>query len=39
MFFFISSIVLSLHSLYSKMSMEDYLMWFAVLIFFSFLLG
>ena len=39
MFFFISSIALSLYSLYSKMSTEDYLMWFAALIFFSFLLG
>lgn len=38
MFFFIGSIALSLYSLYSKMSTEDYLMWFAALIFFSFLL-
>ena len=39
MFFFIGSIALSLYSLYSKMSAEDYLMWLAALIFFSFLLG
>lgn len=39
MFFFIGSIILSLYSLYSKMSTEDYLMWFALLVFFSFILG
>ena len=39
MFFFIGTIALSLYSLYSKMSTEDYLMWLAVLIFFSFLRG
>lgn len=39
MFFFIGTIALSLYSLYSKISTEDYIMWFAVLIFFSFLLG
>lgn len=38
MFFFIGSIALSLYAPSSKMSTEDYLMWFAVLIFFSFLL-
>lgn len=39
MFFFAGCIVLSLCSLYFKMSTEDYLMWFAVLVFFSFLIG
>lgn len=39
MFFFVGCIVLSLRSLYFKMSTEDYLMWFAVLVFFSLLIG
>lgn len=39
MFFFIGSIIPSLYALYSKMSTEDYLMWFALLVFFSFILG
>lgn len=39
MFFFIGSIILSLYSLYSKMSTEDYLMWFALLVFFSLIIG
>lgn len=39
MFFFIGSIVLSLYALHSKMSTEDYLMWFGLLVFFSFIFG
>ena len=39
MFFFIGSIILSLYALYAKMSTEDYLMWFALLVFLSFILG
>lgn len=39
MFFFVGCIALSLCSLYFKMSTEDYLMWFALLVFFSFILG
>lgn len=39
MFFFVGCIALSLYSLYFKMSTEDYLMWFAGLVFFSLLIG
>ena len=39
MFFFIVSIALGLYSLYVKMSTEDYLTWFGLIVFFSFIIG